>query len=495
MTLQYPSLDVEFGTVVVLAAALVARVLLRRLGIPSIITLLGCGLAAGPSGLGWLRLDLTQPGTRALLSLAVVVVLFEATLRIDLTKTSKMRLAILGFVGPGLTLTILPHVARAYGFNPIVATMIAAICVVTGPTVTGPLLARLRLRTALSHLLETEGLVLDALGVIIAAAAFASFTTRAGAPLQTAWLAAERIGVGILIGLVLGLIGQRTMGFASRSSSDISKVYLLLLGFASYAFAEYAAHESGLVAVVACGLIMDFKSTPHERLLRSFKEDLSMLALSTVFVLLASQIEIAKLGPLIVPALAISGTLIALRIVSVFAATMRTGYSAAERLLMTTVFPRGIVAVSLATYYATQLPAWELPGGSALAGVLFLVVIVTIVVSTAAAIATTQMFGLQLPSAIIAGISPAAVEEARRYIDRGHLALLVDNDDSAVAYARSNDLEAEYAENASRIASLLRERNARWLVLGETDRWEEIERRQLPSHVRVFRLGSSERPF
>ncbi len=63
--LHYPSLSVEFGAVLVLAAAFLARVLLRRFGIPSIITLLGRGLAAGPSGIGWLRLDLTAPDLEA----------------------------------------------------------------------------------------------------------------------------------------------------------------------------------------------------------------------------------------------------------------------------------------------------------------------------------------------------------------------------------------------------------------------------------------------
>ncbi len=49
---HYPSLSVELEAVLVLVAALLARILLRRFGVPSIVTLLACGLVAGPSGFG-----------------------------------------------------------------------------------------------------------------------------------------------------------------------------------------------------------------------------------------------------------------------------------------------------------------------------------------------------------------------------------------------------------------------------------------------------------
>lgn len=491
---HYPALSVELGAVLVLVAALVARILLRRFGVPSIITLLLFGLAVGPSGIGWLRLNLTQPGTRALLSLAVVIVLFEATLRIDLRRTPKLPLALLTLIGSGLTLLILPHLIHAFGFNGPLTVMIASICVVTGPTVTGPLLARLRLRSGLSHLLETEGLALDALGVIIAAVAFASFTSRPGPPLYTAWEATMRIGTGVVVGALLGYLGRRTLPFATRSSSDISKVYVLLLGFSAYAFGEALAHESGLVAVVVCGLMMDFKALPHERLLRSFKEDLSMLALSTVFVLLASQIEVAKLGHLVIPALAITGALVGFRVVAVLIASRAGAYTWHERLLMMTVFPRGIVAVSLATYYATQLPSWGLRGGGVLAGILFIIIIVTIVLSTISAIAVTRLFGLQMPSLIIVGITPSTLDVARRFLDRRLIVLLIDKDDRSVAFARSNDLDAEFAESAAGIVTFARERNARSIIIDDPQRWPDLQAHTFPPHLKIFEYGTSAFP-
>ena len=486
----YPSLQVELGAAFVLVAALLARILSRRFGVPSIVTLLACGMAAGPSGMNLVHLDLTNPATRALLSLAVVIVLFEATLRIDFQGIPKLTIAILVVTGAALTLWIVPAVAHAYGLTPLIGSMLAAICVVTGPTVIGPLMARLRPRPALGHLLETEGLVLDALGVIIAAAAFASFTSRPTGAVDAAWHAAARIAAGIAVGLLWGFIGRATMRWVARASSDISKIYVLVLGFSAYAIAEWLAHESGLVAVVVCGLLLDFRILPHERLLRVFKEDLSMLALSTVFVLLASQIEVQRLGPLLPAAAAIVGVLIAFRVLSVYAATFRSAFGAGERLLMCSVFPRGIVAVSLATYYATQIPAWGMHGGGQLAGIVFLIVCLTIVTSTPLAMLLARAFNLQMPALVIAGITPATLDTARRYRERGHLPLLVDDDDEAIAFARSHDLDAQYLESPQSLPEIVRERHAKFVIVDGSGRWEDALREPLGGSVTVLRSGS-----
>ncbi|HUY40931.1 MAG TPA: cation:proton antiporter [Candidatus Dormibacteraeota bacterium] len=486
MVARYPALSVELGAVFVLIAAFASRILLNRLGIPSIVTLLGFGLIAGPSGIDFVRLDLTNPGTRALLQLAVVIVLFEATLRLDLRGVPKTTIALLAVAGPALTLAIVPRVVQAYHFSHLLASMIAAICIVTGPTVIGPLMARVRPRSSVAHLLESEGLVLDALGVIIAAVVFATYTSRPGTPLEASWQVTQRIGTGIVLGAAWGVLGRYVLTWTARWSSDISKVGVLLLGLGAYATSEWVSHESGLVAVVLCGFLLDFRVLPHERLVRAFKEDLSMLALSTVFVLLASQIRVEQLGPLVIPAMAIVGALVGIRVVTVALATFRSAFTLPERLLTMSVFPRGIVAVSLATYYATQIPAWGLRGGDRLAGILFLVVVFTIAISTPSAIAVALRLRLQMPTVVIAGITPATLESARRYKRSGHTPVLIDLDEQAVALARSHDFEAVTAIDRLQVARIVRERGAKILIVDSTARWDDFDRRSLPDLVTVL---------
>jgi NhaP-type Na+/H+ or K+/H+ antiporter len=421
----------------------------------------------------------------------VVLVLFEATLRIDLSGISKTTVALMTVLGAILTLVILPMVARAYGLSHLLASMIAAICIVTGPTVIGPLMARLRPRLYVSRLLESEGLVLDALGVIIAAAVFATYTSRPGPPLDAAWQVTHRIGAGIIIGAAWGLFGRRISALASRVSSDVTKVGVLLLGFGAYATAEWLSHESGLVAVVVAGLMLDFRMLPHERPLRAFKEDLSMLALSTVFVLLASQIEVQRLGPLVAPAVALGCALIAIRIATVGFATIGSALTVSERLLTASVFPRGIVAISLATYYATQIPAWGLHGGTRLAGILFLVVVFTIFVSTPISILLANRLRLQLPAVVFAGITSSTLETARRYKDAGHVPFLIDADERAVALARSHDLEAAMVDEEHDLAAIVRERRAK-IVIVEPENWKAGAASNLPQSVTVLSSSQAE---
>jgi NhaP-type Na+/H+ or K+/H+ antiporter len=390
----------------------------------------------------------------------------------DLRGIPKRTIGVMVVAGAALTLGILPALTAKFHLSSLLGSMIAAICIVTGPTVIGPLMARLRPRAAVSHLLESEGLVLDALGVIIAAAVFATYTSRPGTSLDAAWHVTVRVGAGVVIGIAWGLLGRSVLALSARSTSDVSKLSVLFLGFAAYGTAEWIAHESGLVAVVVCGWMLDFRTLPHERLLRAFKEDLSMLALSTVFVLLASQVNVGQLGPLIAPAAAIVGVLIAIRFAAVFLATIKTPFGIAERLLMATVFPRGIVAVSLATYYATQIPAWGLHGGTRLAGILFLVVVFTIAVSTPASIFAADRLRLHMPSVVLAGITPATLDAARRYKETGHLAFLVDTDEHAVALARSHDLDASLLGESVELLDVVRERRAQLLVVESRDAWK-----------------------
>jgi NhaP-type Na+/H+ or K+/H+ antiporter len=138
---------------------------------------------------------------------------------------------------------------------------------------------------------------------------------------------------------------------------------------------------------------------------------------------------------------------------------------------MGSVFPRGIVAVSLATYYATQIPAWGLHGGGQLAGILFLVVVFTIAISTPLSIFLTMRLRLQLPSVVIAGITPATLETARKYKQTGHLPLLVDTDVDAVAFARSHDLDAAVVDADGALVQLVRERRAKFLIIDTPERW------------------------
>jgi NhaP-type Na+/H+ and K+/H+ antiporter len=215
---------------------------------------------------------------------------------------------------------------------------------------------------------------------------------------------------------------------------------------------------------------------------RIFKEDLSMLALSIVFVLLASQVDVRQIASFVGPAAAIVGVLAGIRFISVLLASIRSEFTLAERVLMSLVFPRGIVAVSLATYYASQIPAWGLHGGTLLAGIIFVIVLLTIGISTPAAIATAAALRLQMPAVAIAGITPLTLEAARQYKSSGHLPVLFDMDAHAVSLAKSHDLDAIEVAGQKQIFRVIRERSVKLLVIDPS--WQSrLDLSQLPESV------------
>ncbi|HUY11363.1 MAG TPA: hypothetical protein VMV73_03785, partial [Candidatus Dormibacteraeota bacterium] len=175
--------------------------------------------------------------------------------------------------------------------------------------------------------------------------------------------------------------------------------------------------------------------------------------------------------------------LILVRIAVVMLATMRSSLNFRERIFACTVFPRGIVAVSLATYYSTQLTAWSFRGGERFSEVLFVVVVITVTLSTIASILASRFLRLRQPVVALAGIDPSSVERARQLTDEGYVVVLADTDEARVAFALSQDCDATYIESEGRIGELLRERGASVLLDDGQPRWQRLGNGFIPTNI------------
>ena len=87
---------------VLLAVAVIAVALFRRLKLPPILAYLFTGLVVGPHGLGWI--DDTED-TRFLAEFGVVFLLFTVGLEFSLPQLIAMRREVLGLGGAQVTLT------------------------------------------------------------------------------------------------------------------------------------------------------------------------------------------------------------------------------------------------------------------------------------------------------------------------------------------------------------------------------------------------------
>ncbi|MBD3815931.1 MAG: cation:proton antiporter, partial [Halothiobacillus sp.] len=276
-----------------------AQWLAWRLKVPAILFLLGIGLLLGPlTGLldpNALLGDLLFP----FVSLAVAVILFEGALTLQFKELKGVGSAVwlLVTLGAFVTWVIASYAAYFFvGLPPLVAALFGAIVIVTGPTVIVPLLRIVRPSVKVSTLLRWEGIIIDPIGAVVAVLVFEYILMRTVPAHANAGLTAiiipflELIGVG----MVLGLVGGYLLGLILRRHllpEYLVNVVVLATVLAVFTASNLMADESGLIAVTVMGILLaNMRAVPLAEILH-FKESLTILFISGLFILLAARIQ------------------------------------------------------------------------------------------------------------------------------------------------------------------------------------------------------------
>ena len=120
--------------------------------------------------------------------------------------------------------------------------------------------------------------------------------------------------------------------------------------------ANLLGKESGLIAVTVVGIVMANTKDLDVRELISFKEDLTLLVLSLLFILLAARLQVDELNAVLWPSLALLAVALFLaRPLSVWISSWGTSTEFREKLLISWVAPRGIVAAAVSSLFALRL--------------------------------------------------------------------------------------------------------------------------------------------
>ena len=283
---------VLLGLAGVVALGIAAQWLAWRLRVPSILLLLAFGVAAGPLT-GLLRPDelfgrLLLPGV----SLSVAVILFEGGLSLKVRELRAIGSDLLRLTTVGALVTWLVSLAAArflLGFDWPLAALLAAILVVTGPTVIAPILRHLRLGGRVGAVLKWEGIVIDPLGATLALLTFV--VARAGGWHGGAAEAALALLRTAVVGGGLGLLGAGLLivPLARYWIPDaLHGAVALAVVFLAFAVANALQEESGLLAVTVMGIGLANHCLARRRHLIEFKENLTVLLVSCLFILLAA---------------------------------------------------------------------------------------------------------------------------------------------------------------------------------------------------------------
>jgi NhaP-type Na+/H+ or K+/H+ antiporter len=382
---------------------------------PSIVFLLGLGVAAGPFGLNLVRPASLGEGLPVLTAAFVAIILFEGALTLPprLLKDAISPVHRLVTVGALVSLTGAALLARFItGLPWPAAVLFGALVVVTGPTVIAPVLKRVRLLPRLHAVLKSEAILIDVVGAITAVVILEYLLAVGAGWRETFDGFAGRIGVGIVVGGTLGALTAmlvRLPLFRRRDNIHLLSLGALAVALGSYAAADYFHSESGIMATVTAGLVLAAVPLPFRDAIEEFKETLTTLGVSVVFILLSANVDLAAVtrGGW-QEAAVVAGLMLAVRPASVLISTIRSPLTWPETAYLALLAPRGIVAAAMASHVAATLDSHGLPGGDRIQTLVFLTIAATVCLqgSLAGVMARWLKVGVRPTGLLLVGVNP-----------------------------------------------------------------------------------------
>ena len=461
-----------------------AQILSDRFEVPSIIFLIGAGIALGPEGLGIVTRESFGNALPASVCLAVAIIVFEGAFHLRASKlreapTESVRLVTVG----ALIALVATSVVTKFAFDAPwdISFLIGALLVATGPTVIAPIMEVVPVRDQVEAALETEGIVNDVTAAITAVVVFKIIVAGDTTIGQFGVLFAERLGIGLLVGIVIAVVVWYLLRYIDLSPGNApqnARLLVLAGALVAYAVANTLATEAGVAAVATAGVILGNLDLPYEADISEFKGDVTLVVLSFVFIALAALLrfeDLLRLGA--AGAVVVIAVALVIRPALVFLSTIGDRFTRAEKLFMSFVGPRGIIPASVATLFAVELQneattlreeAVSVAGASAeptafcagsptgeaaalcaeaaalsdgatlLVGVVFLVILATVVFEGGLARYIAEYLDVIPMRVLVIGGGQVGRALADRLEDRGENVVIVEVDEEQVEIARNN---------------------------------------------------------
>jgi NhaP-type Na+/H+ or K+/H+ antiporter len=429
-----------------------AQIAADRMRIPATGPLLLSGLVFGHAGLGLILPEVLGDVMRVAVKASVAIVVFEGGMLLDVREIRHASRAVLGLVTVGLLITtvlagVLSHFLLGWTWE--LSFLFGAIVSVTGPTVISPILEKVRVNRRVKLTLQSESIIADPLGVILASLVFTAIVSPHGL--------SAAIPNGLYTFFIGGVSGV-AVAFLVWMASDrfrllpakFTRIGVLGAALVSYTVAEFFAHEAGVMAAAIAGMTIGSLEIPHKEQVEDFKGDLANLAISTVFILLAAGLRISDLagvgwrGLLIVLAI-----MFAVRPIRVFLSTAGSELRTNEKWFISLLGPRGIVAASVATFFSLEIVDLGVRGAELFAPLVFSVIIATVATQGTFAARMAKFFRVMPQHIIIVGADETARTLAEKLVDAGETISLIDTDAENCSQAKELRDSSVYCADAT----------------------------------------------
>lgn len=454
----------ELAGIVILG--ILAQWVAWRFKIPAILPLILVGLLVGPIAAEFLSEDGKKwiepiwngetglfPGDSLyyFVSLAISIILFEGGLTLKRNEVKNVGPVITKLITVGAVITFFGAGVSAhflFGLSWELSFLFSGLIIVTGPTVITPILRNIPLKKDLSAVLKWEGILIDPIGALVAVLVFEFISVEGDSGFtKTAFMEFGKI---VLFGTTFGFTFAHGLAFAINKKFiphyllNVVSLSVVLLVFVE---SEIFAHESGLLAVVVMGMVLGNGKLENLKELLYFKESLSVLLISILFILLAANINIEDLYLLYnweTIALFLIVVLI-IRPLAVFASAQGSNLKLNERLFVSWVGPRGIVAAGIASLFGSKLMKQGVEGAEYITPLVFMIVLGTVLLNATTARFFAKIVGVFLTKSdgiLIVGASKVSRSLAKYLDNNGRNVVVIDSNQTNIEKAREMGLEA-----------------------------------------------------
>lgn len=437
-----------------------------RFKIPAILPLILIGLLVGPIAAEFFNDDGSKwiepiwdgekglfpgDGLYYFVSLSISIILFEGGLTLRRGEIKNIGPVITKLITLGSAITffggaIIAH--YVFGLNWELSFLFSGLIIVTGPTVITPILRNIPLKKDVSAVLKWEGILIDPIGALVAVLVFEFISVGGGAGFTgTALLEFLKI---ILFGTTFGFTFAHALIFVINKKwvphylLNVVSLSTVLLVFVE---SELFAHESGLLAVVVMGMVLGNSKLKNLKEILYFKESLSVLLISILFILLSANIDYKELTLLYEWKTLLLFALIVfvIRPLAVFLSTSKSNLKTNEKLFISWVGPRGIVAAGIASLFGSKLLKQGIEGAEYITPLVFMIVLGTVLLNATTARLFSKLVGVFLERSnaiMIVGASDLARMIAKYLKENKRRVVLIDSNIENVEKAKEEGLES-----------------------------------------------------
>jgi Na+:H+ antiporter len=348
-----------------IALAFVANQLFRRTRVPDVIVLMMTGLILGPL-LGVVSSTQFQPVTHALGTLAVILILFEGGLELELRATLRhfpgsLLLSLLAYVFSLGTIALVMRWSMEISMT--VALMVGAVLGCTSSSITLPVMQQIEASAPARLTMILDASLSDTFAILTVGILLDLGHSKGP-------IAARFVGqvlfvafISVLLAVLVATLWSCLLPKVSdrRFWNPLTLAVVLLL----YAGAERIG-VSGLITIFFFGIFLANARRPelnavknslglelagekHHSQVLTFHAELSFLVRTFFFVLLGAVVEFRELVQYLPQVLGLLGAIILARALAVRASSWSwKGLNSSERELVLWIMPRGLITIVLA---------------------------------------------------------------------------------------------------------------------------------------------------